>query len=342
MLTATGQDLILSEDKFEVGRNFGTKIWNAARYIEMNCGDRQFDVRNPNIRPELLRPDDIYILSCLGDAVEAFNTNLDRYRLNDAALALYEFIWHQYCDWYVESSKVVLNGEDAAKRENVLAIMHVAFWGALRLLHPIMPFLTEELAHMLGYISDGEFLMHQAFPARWTKEERTSMGMTAEIVAYVQAKHELIRSARTLMADYSVLPSHKVRFILRSTNGDLQGLLESDKASLVGLLRVGDVEVRPDYVPESATPSMLTPMGAIYMPAAGLIDLDAERARLGKQLHKIENDLGGVEGKLNNSDFTDRAPEHVVQLQVDKRVELKETRDKIFRLIEALGSHAQS
>ncbi|MDD3605229.1 MAG: valine--tRNA ligase, partial [Kiritimatiellae bacterium] len=151
MLTATGQDVFLSDDKFEIGRNFGTKIWNAARYMQMQSPELPEGFDNPEFTAGSLSPDDAHILAKLNETISACTESLERFRFNDTAKALYEFFWHQFCDWYVESSKQVLYGEDAGRKQQVLTVMHYAFSSALRLLHPIMPFLTEELWTGMGY-----------------------------------------------------------------------------------------------------------------------------------------------------------------------------------------------
>ena len=338
MLTAAGQDLVLSQDKFEVGRNFGTKIWNAARYMQMQTGDFRPDVENPQLDAALLRPDDIHILARLDGAVKGYQENLARYRLNDVALGLYDFVWHGFCDWYIESSKDILYGDEAAQRESVLTIMHVVMFGALRLLHPIIPFLTEELAHMLGYIDNGEYLLNTRMPVESDDARREALGIRAEGVEYVDAKHAAIRAGRMLMADYGLAPSDEVRFILKPESDQAGIRTEADRASIVSLLKVGDVDIDAGFAPGKAIPVAVTPLGALYMPLEGLIDVEAEKKRLGGQLAKTDSNLEAVAKKLGNENFTSRAPEAVVQQQQRLRDDLKKNAARLAKLIEALGA----
>ena len=206
MLTATGQDVYVSTEKFEIGRNFGTKIWNAARFMQMHTKDRIVDLEDVKFEPGRLSADDQHILARLNESIAACAENLDLFRFNDYAKTLYEFIWHQFCDWYVEYSKQVFHGNDEGRKQEVLNVMHHVFSNALRLLHPLMPFLTEELWHGMGYNKSNETILL----APWPKAvEWRTLGIDRAVVDYVDARHELIRIARTLRVDSGITPSRK-------------------------------------------------------------------------------------------------------------------------------------
>ncbi|MFH0953463.1 MAG: valine--tRNA ligase [Verrucomicrobiota bacterium] len=336
MLTAIGQDVYVSSEKFEIGRNFGTKIWNAARYMQMHTKDAPRDLGEPTFDPRRLSPDDQHIVARLQDTIAACTENLERFRLNDYAKAVYDFLWHQYCDWYVEYSKQVLYGSDEARKQDVLRVMHYVFSHALRLLHPLMPFLTEELWHGMGYQAKCESIMLAPWPKAMHHDELEEWGITSTVVAYVDARHDLVRIGRTLRADYGIVPAQKVDFAVRPVSAEAAAQLEGDRATIIALLKAGSFKIDPDFVPAKAMPSGLTPLGTIYMSLEGLLDVQAEIKRLAGQLHKMDQDLRNVAKKLDNMDFVSKAPADVVEQQRARRRDLLEKRDKLAKMIEML------
>ncbi|NQU38675.1 MAG: valine--tRNA ligase [Lentisphaerae bacterium] len=361
MLTATGQDVYISKDKFEIGRNFGTKIWNAARFIQMQCGDppppasQDSGVTGPDaeaeprdvvglpvLDPALLTADDRHLLGKLQQAVIDCSAGLEKYRFNDAAHVLYEFVWHQYCDWYVEYAKETLYGEDVARRNQVLLILHYALGTALRLLHPIMPFLTEELWHAMGYTATIDrkdpagFIMKAPWPTPWPDQQLTDWGVDAATTEYVERKHELIRLGRTLRADFGIVPNKAIDYIVKPHDAEGATRLESDRASVAALLKAQMLTVDEAFEPPQAMPSSVGGLGTLYMPLAGLLDVEAEVARLGGQLEKVVSGINQITRKLSNRAFVERAPEAVVEQQRENQKELMEKRDKIERLIETI------
>jgi len=339
MITATGQDVFLSNDKFEIGRNFGTKIWNAARYMQMQDKGRSdvgVTVVSGDFTPALLSADDKHILVKLSQTIEACTENLVRFRFNDAAHDLYEFIWHEYCDWYVEYSKDVLYGQDPARREEVLKVMHYVFSTSLRLLHPFMPHLTEELWHGMGYGADDETIMTAPWPKSLTAGlER--WGGTIEGARYVDARHELIRIGRMLRADCGIAPGQKIDYIVKPNSPELAAWLKADTMTLASMLKAKAVTIDEAFTPGTAMPSALTTIGTLYMPVEGLIDVKAESAKLAKQLAELGGHLERANQKLNNQTFISKAkPEVVAQFEKSRR-EIQEKHDKTKRLLEMLG-----
>ncbi len=338
MLTATGQDVYVSTDKFEIGRNFGTKIWNAARFMQMHTKDEVFDIRQPSFRPSLLSADDQHILARLHIAIAACTESLERFRFNDCAKALYEFLWHQFCDWYVEYSKSVLYGTDADRRTEVLKVMHYVFAQSLKLLHPLMPFLSEELWHGMGYGQDGETIMNANWPSAMEVDELREWGVTQRAVTYVDAKHELIRIGRTLRSDYGVPPGQKVNFIVRPASDQHAEALAKDQEMIASLLKAENFTIDPAFEPPQAMPGGLSPLGNIYMSLQGFVDVETEARKLGDQLEKVESELKRVTAKLENLDFVSKAPQEVVAQQRTKKNELLERREKLCKLIETLSA----
>ncbi len=343
MITATGQDVFLSNDKFEIGRNFATKIWNAARYMQMQGvgagmapGSRASG--EAGFRKELLSADDRHIIAKLHETIAACSENLGRFRFNDAAHALYEFLWHQYCDWYLEYSKDVLYGQDQARKQVVLDVMGYVFGGALRLLHPFMPFLTEELWHAMGYAGEDETIMKAAWPVAWSAGELAEWGITADVVGYVEARQEMIRAGRMLRADCNIAPGQRIDYFLRANTAADVERLAADGVTVRGLLRAKEFAADTNFAPPSAMPSVLTGLGTLYMPLAGLVDVEAEAAKLSKQLAEVAGHLTRVQQKLANESFTRKAPREVVAQQEQMRADLLEKQARLTRLLAMMGA----
>ncbi len=339
MITATGQDVFLSDDKFEIGRNFGTKIWNAARFMQMHSAQYRGDVSKPALDAALLTPDDKHLLATMNKAAEECGQHLERFRFNDAAQVLYEFTWHQYCDWYIEYAKHALNGDEAQRRDQVLEIMHYVFSNILRLLHPFMPFLTEELWHGLGYTGLSESIMTAPWPADCADQLR-QWGVTDEDVHYVESKHELIRTARTLMADYSIVPKFNITFIIKPDDLELKDRLEEDMPSVVALIRAERLDIKPSYEPDRAMPSAVCSMGSVFMPVEGVIDVEEELTRLEGQASKLKEELGRIVKKLSNEQYIKKAPAEVVEGTRLRHESLKEELRRLAGLTAALRDSA--
>jgi len=340
MITATGQDVFLSNDKFEIGRNFGTKLWNAARFLRLHSGedDRPRPPTAPEMEAERLTPDDQHILARLHETIAACTESLERYRFNDAAHALYEFVWHQYCDWYVEYAKEPLSGP-ADRREPVLAIMRYVFGTVLRLLHPFMPFLTEELWQALHYGAEGELLLRAPWPVP-DPERLRAWRIDPAAVAYVEDKHELVRLGRTLRADYGVPPAERPAYIVRPATPEAARRLQSDADAIRALLRAGALTVDATFAPGRAVPNGATRLGVLYLPVEGLIDVAAEKARIAGQLAKVTKDLERTAAKLSNLGFVQKAPAQVVDDQRRRQQELLEHQARLERLLATLEAMA--
>ncbi|MBL7114158.1 MAG: valine--tRNA ligase [Kiritimatiellae bacterium] len=337
MITATGQDVFLSNDKFEIGRNFGTKIWNAARFMQMHTEKTdipcRFD-RELTCNPERLAPDDIYILSRLDKAIAVCNENLQKYRFNDVAHELYEFIWHQFCDWYVEYAKDVLYGDDADRRAQVLGVMHHVFSQAMRLLHPVMPFITEELWHAMQYGDADDSIMLADWPS--TQEKLPGVDLDEKLVRYVDDKHDLIRMGRALKSDYNIQAATETNYVLKPATEEATQLIQADINALKSALRAGSITIDTDASPRGMA-SAVGRLGTMYMDLAGVIDLDAERQRLSEQINKLSADIQRADKKLGNENFVTRAPADVVERQKALRAEMAEKHDKLQQQVATLS-----
>ena len=282
MITATGQDVQVNPDKFEIGRNFGTKIWNAARFLQLHMEKApELDwhalaaAEEPPVDPALLTDDDRHLLAKCDAAVQEMTAHLEQFRFQDGARLIYDFVWSDFCDWYVEYAKDDLYGENAARRAQVLRLMTHVFARALKLLHPYMPFLTEELWHAMGYGTAEESIMLAPWPR--SLATAAALGMRESVTAFVESKHELIGAGRGLRADYGIAPTKPIRYVIHAVDAASAALLERDRRSLQALLRAGTLEIVAGGEARGM-PGALARLGTIYLPLTGLIDVAESQA----------------------------------------------------------------
>ena len=331
-----GLDVLFDEKDVELGRNFCNKLWNACRFRQMQGGETEGE-----INPVLLTSDDKWILRRLDQAIREVTAGFEAYRFTDATGALYRFFWSEFCDWYVESCKATFFGEDAARKANVLAVFDFVMGHTLRLFHPFMPFITEELWHGLGYSEEmpsdqgGETIMTAHWPTAFEDDFMAHYGLVDTVDQLVAAKHELVTAGRNLRAIGNIPFAKKVDYILKPA-----GALDPYEAEVIqSLLNAEGLEVNPDYAPRKGTPTSRSALGELFLPLDGLIDLEAEKARLEGQLQKFAKEIEKASAKLNNPKFTERAPEEVLQEAKDRLAEWQEkerqTRESIEYLSEA-------
>ncbi len=337
MLAATGQDIFLSNEKFEIGRNFGTKLWNVARYISLH-GARDAAAGPPacDFDPQRLAPDDLHILWKLGETIGTCTENLEKRRFSDVAHSLYEFVWGQFCDWYIEYSKNSLYGDDPQRKNTVLDILHYVFEQALRLLHPIMPFITEEIWHAMGYGNADQFVMSAPWPAPPDQETMQGWGMNKTAVEYVERKHELMRAARSLKADYGIADAQEADYTVKIENTPWAGMLEADRATLQTGLRARSLSFLAESEPDPVLPGAVVRLGTAYLSLEGLIDLAAEKKRLTGQWEKVTADLAKTNAKLNNIAFVSKAKPEAVRRQETRKEELVARQEKLKTILETL------
>ena len=324
-LASTGRDINFDLQRTEGYRNFCNKIWNAARYVLMHTRDQDCGLEGAVEPPAA----DRWIHSRLQHTIAAMRTALDGYRFDHAAQAIYEFIWNEYCDWYLELSKPVLNGDaasDAAKRSARRTLVQV-LEQALRLLHPIMPFITEEIWQQIKTPAgtQGETIMLQPYP----QVDETARDPDAE--AEIRWVQQFIQGIRRIKGEMNIAPSKPVPVLLAHADETDAARAETHRPYLDFLARTESVTVLPegDEGPESAT-ALVGDM-KILIPLAGLIDKDAETARLDKEIGKLEKEREKSEKKLKNPNFIDKAPEAVV---AKERVRLEEMRTALNSLNE--------
>ena len=293
------------------------------------------------IDPELLTSDDKWILLRLNQAITEVTAAFESYRFTDATGALYRFFWSEFCDWYVESCKATFFGEDAARKTNVLAVFDFVMGHALRLFHPFMPFITEELWHGLGYSQDmptdqgGETIMTAHWPKAFEDDFKEHYALDDTVDDLVAAKHELVTAGRNLRAIGNIPFAKKIEYIIKPT-GDLDSC---EIEVMQSLLNAESLKVVADYIPRKGTPTARSSLGELYLPLDGLVDVESEKARLCKQLQKIEKEIEKVNAKLNNPAFVEKVPGEVLQESRDRladwQVKDKQTREALEYLSES-------
>ena len=313
LITSLDCDTKVNKEKFEIGRNFTTKIWNAARFLEMNTPAEGFG----EIAGELTA-DEKHILLATDKACKKLEEILENYRIQDGALAVYDFFWTQICDWYVEYAK------DAPDKNRAFAILRDVFYKALKLLHPYMPFVTEEVAHQLGYLKDGETIMREKFPAGYSEEEKAAWGLTEEVYDFVEKKREAITALRALRAEYKVTPATFVKVTVATDDARAAGEVESLKKAM----RAESIEFVPAGS-DLAMPSKMTAFGTVYLSLEGLVDKAAEAKRIAGELAKLAGFIKASEAKLSNENFVSHAPEAVV---AEAKRKLQENKEKVAQL----------
>jgi len=318
-----GQDVLFDEKDVELGRNFCNKLWNACRFRQM-VGSAEFPIQG-EIERTLLMPDDKWILLKLDAAIREVSIALNEYKFSEATAALYKFFWNEYCDWYVEASKAVFFGTDAPQKTNTLAVIDFVLSHTLRLFHPFLPFITEELWHGMGFATDmpdnqgGQTIMNAPWPLPFDDDFKGHYGLDDCYLEMTDTKYELVRNGRDLRRAGNIQAAKKVKYIFKPA----QPLTAHDAEVIRLLLNAEALEVNADYQPPKGTPAVASPLGELFLPLEGLIDVAAEKIRLTKEVEKIQSEIVKVEQKLANPNFTTKVPPAVLAEHEQRLVEWK-------------------
>jgi len=294
-MAAQGRDIKMSTTRLESYRNFATKIWNACRFLEMNgCTNAADQIDLATVQEPVNR----WIVSEFNAAITTVSAAIEAYRFNEAADALYQFVWHSYCDWYVELIKPQLDGDSAETRATAAAILA----GALKLLHPFMPYLTEELNQKI--FGSTELMIGARWPGRIAQPD-------SEAVSDLRFVINLITDIRTVRAEMNVPLSAKPELHVRNPSAGQLRSIESQKASLVRLARIDDIKTIEQFAHGSARSSV--DGLEIGLPLADILDFEAEAARLNKEIGAVEAEMKKISAKLDNPGFLAKAPEAIVE-----------------------------
>ena len=334
---AQGRDIKMSAERIEGYRNFANKLWNASRFVMMNL-EEDFSPQSSVLGPHSSLADK-WILSRLNTVSKEAQAAFAEYRFNDAASGLYHFIWHEYCDWYLELSKPALNEEKgSASRKSAQTMLAHVLETALRLLHPIMPFITEEIWQTLpeGVRSQksgvrSESIMVAPYPVA---DEKL---INPEIEQDMQLVMNLILAIRNIRGEMNIAPSMQIRAIVKVETKEIGEHLEKTSSYVRTLARLGELRIGVAEAKPGAAATAVIKGAEVYVPLEGILDLTQERDRLQKEIAKISKDIDVFSKKLSNKDFVDKAPKAVVEKDTAKLEEFKAKREKLEQSMKMLG-----
>ncbi|MBD5169519.1 MAG: valine--tRNA ligase [Oscillibacter sp.] len=302
-----GNDMRFYVEKCEAMRNFANKIWNASRFVLMNLTIDEVKL------PEKLELEDKWVLSKLNTLVKEVTENLDAYELGVASAKVYDFIWDTYCDWYIELTKSRMQGDGAQNAQNVLCYVLIQL---LKLLHPFMPFITEEIYQALPHVAgeESEFLMKTTWPVYDEKFAFPTEEMAMEEIM------DAIRAIRARRAEMNVAPGKKVQLTIATAHKDI---FTAGAPFFQRLAGASEVSVTGEAPTSKGMVEVITHSARAFMPLAELVDIAKELERIAKEKAKAEGHLKGIEAKLNNEAFTSKAPANIVQNQRDQAEKLR-------------------
>ena len=326
-MEAQGRDIKLSESRVEGYRNFGTKLWNAARFAEMydavSADKKPVEFDASNLKLTLNK----WIVGEVKKTAEKLTTAIDNFRFNDSAATIYHFTWGTFCDWYVELVKPILQGDDAAAKAEVQATMAFTLDNILTMLHPFMPHITEELWHATA--KRDQDLILSAWP------DLSGVTTDAAAVDEVNWLINTISEVRSVRAELNVPAGAKIPAIITGADDKLKAMLIANEALLGRLARIPMIEF--GSAPSGGAAQVVLGTATMHLPLEGVMDLDAEKARLKKIMDKTNGEIRAIEGRLGNENYLAKAPAHVVEKAKGDVAELKETLDKLANAIERLG-----
>jgi valyl-tRNA synthetase len=320
-LAAQGRDIKLAESRVEGFRNFATKLWNAARFCEMNdcVAQSGFD---PSAAQQVVNR---WMAGKLTIASDKVAEAIALYRFNDAAQALYQLVWNVFCDWYLEFAKPIFQGEDATAKHETRAMTAWSLQQILKLLHPVMPFITEELWEQFG---DTALLMTSAWPALTLRDAAAE----AEIDWLVRVISEI----RAVRAEMNVPPSARLNLLVKGASQLTHERYLRYQSILLSLARLGSLSLGAESGGKGAV-QLVVDETTLFLPLADFIDLAAERARLAKEIGKLTDEIDKLDGKLGNAAFIARAPAEIIEEQRERRAEAASVRRKLEEAVTRIG-----
>jgi len=300
-LAAQGRDIKLSEERILGYRHFVNKIWNASRLVLMNLGDE----REGGEDTRIFTLPDLWILTRLGQVSEGVSQALEEYRFNDAAGLCYQFVWHEFCDWYLEMAKHGLYGEEPLLKESAKVTLKEVLMGVLKLLHPFMPFVTEEIWQKLPGIEGSIMVSNFPEPAQHMRDEKALRDM--ELLMGV------ITGIRNIRGEMNIPPSKKVSVDIDAASPVEAEILRENVVHIKTLAKVDQINIEPGIPKPGASATAVFGENQVHVLLKGLLDFEEEKKRLRKEIKKVEKDMGMANRKLSNKDFLEKAPVEVVE-----------------------------
>ena len=321
-ITAEGQDVYASKEKFEVGRNFANKIWNAARYALMNLDVKATWPKTP-FKPAALNPIDRWILSRLNRTIAQVTDSLDRHRFNEAVGTLYDFFWHQFCDWYLELAKPSITSKETQW------VLYTVLDKSLRLLHPVMPFITEEIWQKLPH--EGESLMI----AEWPKADKKFINEVVESETDLILNE--IQAIRNVRSAWQINPKESVAVAVKVSRDRELEILKEYSSYIVRMAKVSSLQMGKNI--SRPKESAVANIGRVetYVVLSGLIDVAVERQRIETALTDVSKLMQGLEARLRNEDFLKKAPKDIVEKEQKKAADLESRKKRLEENLRTLA-----
>jgi valyl-tRNA synthetase len=338
-LTAQGQDVYLSEQKFLVGRNFTNKIWNAARFSFMNLEGFSRGSLSLDIEHTALSVSDRWILNTVNELVDAIETDLSKYRFNDACNHLYAFIWNDFCDWYLELIKPVFYGDRSVEeKESAQKVIFYVWLIFLRLLHPIMPFITEELWQRLRQFAPSGVLSESIMIAPWPQSDpRLSFPVEAEEISFLQ---DIVVGIREKRAQHAISPVTELKVTIVAENDQIGQIIKKIEHDILSIGKLERVVLDKTFTPQEGwVPAKLTTTLKhlkVFIFLGDIVDFEKERQRVLKEMERIDGFIARVEGKLKNAAFVSKAPQDVVDKEKKKLCDARAARIKLEESLQEL------
>ena len=308
-ITSQGQDVFLSKEKFELGRNFANKLWNASRYVLMNVKD---EVDENNIDNKDLTVADRWILDALNHTIQAVTENLTKYRFNDAAASLYDFVWHKYCDWYLEFTKLADNNETKTK------VLVKVLKNILKLLHPFMPFITEEIWQKLPVKDKDKWVMGSKWPEIDKAYDDT--GSSSQIEKLIK----IITASRNIRAFWNIGHAEELEVSFDVSKKSNEVILGVNSKYVERMAKCKITEVGINIARPEQSVSALVDDIKLFIPLGNKVDVEKEKIRINKKIDDMMKYLSSIDKKLSNKNFLKNAPDDVVDKEEQKRKKYQE------------------
>ena len=322
LIAPKGQDILFSEDRIEVGRNFMNKLWNASRFVMMNLASISPNLLHSGKKAEEITElslADKWILNRLQHTIKEINKALDTYQFDTAARAIYQFVWGEFCDLYLEFSK-----SQIPNPKSKAILLHVLD-NILRMLHPYAPFITEEIWQMLKH-NEGSIVFAE-YPKTPKKIEYEKEAKETQQIM------DIISAIRNIRGEHNVSPAKQIPVTLKLHSKESEKIIEHGRKYITDLCRLSNLTITLDQATPKSCATSVAGKVDIFIPLAGMIDLEDERARLNKEIQRVEKYMLSLEGKLSNKNFVERAPKEVV---AKERAQLEDSKKECEKFKHAL------